>query len=66
VGAYQISNVGFWFWAIPSQPTAGIDPVSAGNRKHFFSPLGRNQMLYAGGDKPVACAAGRPPAAAGL
>ena len=55
VGLYQIPNVGFWFWTIPSQPWAGADPVAAGNRRYFFSPLGRDQMLYAGGDKSMIC-----------
>ncbi len=55
VGLYQIPNVGFWLWPIPSQPWAGADPVGVGNRRYFFSPLGRDQMLYAGGDKSMIC-----------
>ena len=57
VGLYQIPNLGFWYWAIPSQAVAGVDPIAAGNRRYFFSPLGRNQVFYAGGDKTTTCSA---------
>jgi len=60
VGLYQISNLAFYLWTLPSQPWAGADPVGIGGRRYFFHPLGRNQILYAGGDKPGACA-GQPP-----
>ena len=56
VGAYQISNVGFWLWMIASQTAAGIDPSQEDARRYYFSPLKRNQILYAGGDKPASCA----------
>jgi hypothetical protein len=57
VGAYQISNVGFWLWMMASQPVAGIDPSQEDARRYYFSPLKRDQILYAGGDKPASCAA---------
>jgi len=56
VGAYQISNVGFWLWMMGSHPVAGIDPSREDARHYYFSPLPRNQVLYAGGDKPPGCA----------
>jgi hypothetical protein len=56
VGAYQIANVAFSVWPIASQPWVGADPVNAGGRRYFLHPLGRDQMLHAGGDKVVACA----------
>ncbi len=56
VGAYQISNVGFWLWMMASYPVAGIDPQREDARRYYFSPLKRNQILYAGGDKPESCA----------
>jgi hypothetical protein len=56
VGAYQISNVGFWLWMMASQPVAGMDPQHEDARRYYFSPLKRNQILYAGGDKPESCA----------
>jgi hypothetical protein len=57
MGAYQISNVGFWLWMMASQPVAGIDPSQEDARRYYFSPLKRDQILYAGGDKPASCAA---------
>jgi hypothetical protein len=56
VGAYQISNVGFWIWMMGSQPVVGIDPQREDARRYFFSPFKRNQILYAGGNKPTSCA----------
>ena len=56
VGAYQISNVGFWLWMMASHPVAEIDPAQEDARRYYFSPLKRNQILYAGGDKPESCA----------
>ena len=55
VGAYQISNVGFWLWMMASHQLAGIDPSREDARRYYFSPLPRNQVLYAGGDKPQGC-----------
>lgn len=60
VGLYQVSNLAVFLWTIASQPRAGADPVAIGGRRFFFHPLGRDQILYAGGDKPGACA-GHPP-----
>jgi len=51
-GAYQISNVGFWLWTLPSNPVTGVDPQKEDSQRYYFSPLKRNQVLYAGGDKP--------------
>lgn len=56
IGAYQISNVGFWLWMMASHAVAGIDPSREDARRYYFSPLKRNQILYAGGDKPGSCA----------
>jgi hypothetical protein len=36
---------------------AGIDPSQEDARRYYFSPLKRDQILYAGGDKPASCAA---------
>lgn len=58
VGAYQVSNVGFWLWMMPSNPLAGIDPQKEDNQRYYFSPLKRNQILYAGGDRPDCSMAG--------
>lgn len=58
VGAYQVSNVGFWLWMMPSNPLTGVDPQKEDSRRYYFSPLNRNQVLYAGGDKPDCSPAG--------
>ena len=62
VGLYQVSNLAFFLWTIASQPWAGADPVAIGGRRFFFHPLGHDQILYAGGDKPGACAGHSPDA----
>lgn len=54
-GAYQIPNVKFSVWSIPSQPWTGADPSIASPLQYRFHPLGRDQALYAGGDKPAVC-----------
>lgn len=56
-GAYQIPNVAFSVWGIPSQPWTAAEPAIVGPISYAFHPLGRDQALYAGGDKVSACGA---------
>jgi hypothetical protein len=58
VGSYQIPNVLFSEWTIPSQPWAGTEPFRSAPGRYFFHPLGRDHILFSGGDATAACAGG--------